>query len=188
MDAVKISNPKNSYCKKQNVNHIEKKSNEEVSITLNNNANLVIQPINLNIENKKKENCILITNSGESRVFTKKMLLEVINDIYQSKHFFDIKCFENKMPKETLEQHLYSYLHNKYGLKVSIFFTLKKNLIVEWANIIINGIKLFSGEDSEVFLFGKILKNEIEENYKEIIDKLKNAVNTNLEVKKNFNF
>ncbi len=63
---------------------------------------------------------MMVTHSGETRVFTKKMLLEAINDIYESKKHYDIKCQENKMSNETLEQFMYSYLNQKYGLKVYI--------------------------------------------------------------------
>jgi len=60
----------------------------------------------------------MITHSGESRIFTKKMLLDVINEIYESKKQYDAKCLENKVSNETLEQFMYSYLNTKYGLKV----------------------------------------------------------------------
>ena len=62
----------------------------------------------------------MITQSGETRIFTKKMLLDLINDIYESKRNYDAKCQENKQPNETLEQYMYSYLNHKYGLKVRI--------------------------------------------------------------------
>jgi hypothetical protein len=102
-----------------------------------------------------------------NRVLTKKMLLEIISEIYSSKAAFDKKCIESKMPKETLEQHMYTFLNQKYGLK---------NLIIEWATSIINGIRMFSPEDSEVCLFGKILRNELEEEAVVIVQKLKSTI------------
>jgi hypothetical protein len=54
-----------------------------------------------------------------NRVLTVKMLKEVIEDIYLSKMDYDVKCRENKMMRETMEQHMYSFLNQKYGLKVS---------------------------------------------------------------------
>ena len=89
-----------------------------------------------------------------NRVFTINMMKEVMNSLYNSKAEFDKKSDENKLPHETLEQHMYTYLNQKYGLK---------SMIIEWASNIINGIKVFSCEDSEICLFGKILRNEIEE-------------------------
>lgn len=102
-----------------------------------------------------------------NRVFTIKMMKEVMNEIYNSKAEFDKKSDENKLPHETLEQHMYTYLNQKYGLK---------SMIIEWASNIINGIKVFSCEDSEICLFGKILRNEIEENARLIYNKLAQSV------------
>lgn len=88
-----------------------------------------------------------VTGPNGGRVLTCKMLKEIIDEIYSSKVLFDKICFENKMARETMEQHMYTYLNHKYGLK---------NLIIEWATSIINGIKAYSSEDSDVFLFGKV--------------------------------
>jgi hypothetical protein len=67
-----------------------------------------------------------------TRVLTIKMLKDMINEIYQSKELYDRKCIENKMPKETMEQHMYSFLNQKYGLKVigityNLFIDLESN-------------------------------------------------------------
>ena len=62
---------------------------------------------------------------------------------------------------------MYSYLNNKYGLK---------NLISEYGSAIINGIKKYSKENSEVCLFGKVLRNELEEEEILIVSKLKNSI------------
>ena len=72
----------------------------------------------------------------------------MIAEIYVSKEEYDKKCVDTKVPKETMEQHMYSYLNHKYGLK---------SLIVEWATNLINGIKTYSLEDSEINLFGKVI-------------------------------
>ena len=52
---------------------------------------------------------------------------------------------------------MYTYLNQRYGLK---------NLIIEWAAAIINGIKTYLREDHDVALFGKILKNECDEEFR----------------------
>lgn len=93
-----------------------------------------------------------------------KQLLSVINDIYQSKTNHDQKCMENRLPKETLEQHMYTFLNKKYGLKT---------ITLEMAYSIINGIRQFSKLHSEVSLFGKILRNELEEKSHQVFLKLK---------------
>jgi len=55
-------------------------------------------------------------------------------------------------------------------------------LIIDWATTIINGIKLYSNEDSDILLFGMILRNEIDEQSKSMIDKLKETILEILEV------
>lgn len=86
-----------------------------------------------------------------------KQLNDMINDIYLSKVKYDKKCEENQLPRETMEQYMYTYLNQRYGLK---------NLIIEWAASIINGIKKYSKEDHSVSLFGKILRNECDEEFR----------------------
>lgn len=100
---------------------------------------------------------------------------EVIEEINNSKAAFDKKCHEAKMPRETMEQHMYTFLNHKYGLK---------NLIIEWATSMINGIKIYSGEDNDVCVFGKvnfnakikILRNECEEEFRIVLQKVKNTI------------
>lgn len=64
----------------------------------------------------KKGHSPLRTN----RQLTLKQLRDVIEEIYASKTKFDQKCYENHLPRETMEQHLYTYLNQKYGLKTLI--------------------------------------------------------------------
>ena len=56
-----------------------------------------------------------------------------------------------------MEQYIYTYLNQRYGLK---------NLILEWAAGIIFGIKKFADIDHQVALFGKILRNECDEEFR----------------------
>jgi hypothetical protein len=62
---------------------------------------------------------------------------------------------------------MYTYLNQRYGLK---------NLIIEWAAAIIAGIKKFSKDDHEVALFGKILRNECDEEFRFIQQTVKETV------------
>ena len=95
-----------------------------------------------------------------------------MNEIYNSKSSYDKKCYENKLPRETMEQHMYTYLNQKYGLK---------NLIIEWASSIINAIKKYSSIDNDINLFGKILRNEQEEDSRLILIKLRTTISDLLE-------
>jgi hypothetical protein len=133
------------------------KHKEDINLSHNHNETL----------NKTKLGGNVVIGPTGSRVLTIKMLKDIINEIYASKVEFDKKCMENKMPRETMEQHMYSYLNHKYGLK---------NLIIEWATSIINGIKMYSSEDSDVCLFGKILRNELEEDARLVLARLKTTI------------
>lgn len=123
-----------------NINNNFDKKNQEISnrdLNLNQNETL----------NKGKIANNLIVGPNGPRVLTVKMMKDIINEIYTSKAEFDKKCLENRLPKETMEQHMYSFLNQKYGLK---------SLIIEWATSIVNGIKMYSLEDSDICLFGKV--------------------------------
>ena len=52
---------------------------------------------------------------------------------------------------------MYTFLNQKYGLKP---------LILEWSVAIANGIKTHWAEDHDVMLFGKIMKNECDEEFR----------------------
>jgi hypothetical protein len=86
-----------------------------------------------------------------------KQLKDIIADIYLHKMKFDTKCRDSKLPIETMEQYMYTYLNQKYGLKP---------LIIEWASTIITGVKTYLRDDHEITLFAKILKNECDEEFR----------------------
>lgn len=107
------------------------------------------------------------------RALTLKQMKDVIEEIYTSKAKYDQRCLEAKLPRETMEQHMYTYLNQKYGLK---------NLIIEWATAIINGIKKFSIEDNDVAVFGKILRNECDEEFRFVQGQVKVTISELLRV------
>ena len=120
-----------------------------------------------NITNANPKDLKTVIGPISKRDISIRQLLETINDIYNSKLESDKKLTQNKQQKLTMEQFLYHYLNNKYGLK---------NLVIEYASGIIQGIRDFSKKNSEVMLFGKILRNEIEEQEILIIAKLKETI------------
>jgi len=62
---------------------------------------------------------------------------------------------------------MYTFLNQRYGLKT---------LIIEWAAAIIAGIKQYSKEDHEIALFGKILRNECDEEFRFIQQTVRDTV------------
>ena len=91
------------------------------------------------------------------RNLTIKQLKDTVQGIYAQKIKFDKKCEDSKQCRETMEQYIYTYLNQKYGLK---------NLIIEWFVAIINGIQMHQNDDHDIRLFGKILKNECDEEFR----------------------
>ena len=165
-----IKNAREIYTK--NKENLTTSNSNNNNITTNNNNNINnndnteennINNINNNNNNTNSSNLLPIT----PRILTIKNTKDIMSEIYTSKSNYDKKCFENKLPRETMEQHMYTYLNQKYGLK---------NLIIEWASSIINAIKLYSNEDSDINLFGKILRNEQEEDSRLILSKLRNTI------------
>ena len=62
---------------------------------------------------------------------------------------------------------MYTFLNQRYGLK---------SLIIEWAAAIINGIRRYSRDDHDVALFGKILRNQCDEEFRFIQQHVKDAL------------
>ena len=145
-----LNNAKEIYQKNKNISPIKEITDKNNNIDKNSL---------LNINN----NFLPIT----PKVLSLKYAKEIMNEIYNNKIIYDKKCNENKLSRETMEEYMYTYLSNKYGLK---------NLIIEWAAAIINAIKLYSNRDIEINLFGKILRNELDEESRFILDQLKNTI------------
>jgi hypothetical protein len=66
-----------------------------------------------------------------------------------------------------MEQHMSNYLNKKYGLK---------NLVVEWGSSIVASIKKYSNKDNDVAVFGKILRNECDEEFRLVQIQVKETV------------
>ena len=156
---------------KANIKDLDKESSKNFFLKNNNNSNYSLTN-NSMINNKMNYNKNDFILNTKPKILSLKATKEIMNEIYNSKIIFDKKCYESGKPRETLEQHMYTYLNQKYGLK---------NLIIDWASSIINAIKLYSSEDCEINLFGKILRNEQEEDSRLILSKLQENISELLE-------
>ena len=181
-----IKNLKNENRNLEEMNKLLKKDNEKITGNLFKKADQLIKG-NEQKQNNYKESRIveeddeknnfdiksLFENNNEkiilgpTRILAKNFLLEIINDIYKTKSYSDSKNLQNHYPRYTLEQHLFNYLKSKYGLK---------KLVIEWTINIYNGIKLYSKENGEICLFGLLLRNELDENSIQILNKIKESV------------
>ena len=150
---------------------IMKNKNDTNNIYLNKDNNNFTINTRINLPNMPK-NCFNKQIIVSKKKLTREQLNEIIQNIYKSKIAYDQNCIDLNKPLETMEQHMYQYLNNKYGLK---------NLTIEYASAIISGIKEFSKKDMNIKLFGMLLKNEIEENTLTIVDKIKQVIQETLE-------
>ena len=162
---LNISNNKTNSPFKSPECTISLENNNTINYYLNTNNNFTF-----NINN---------INASKHQIISLKTLKDFMDELYASKANYDMKCMEFKLPKETLEEHMYTFLNKKYGLK---------KLIIAWARNIINGIKYYSKKDSFVLLFGKIMRNEQEEEARFIIQKVEENIEALSKQKKNQNY
>ena len=118
-------------------------------------------------ETNKSEPDPTVLGLTGAKILSKKQMHDFMNEIYESKIEYDKVCNENHLKRESMEHYMYKFLNNKYGLK---------NLVIEWSSSIITGIKMYSSSDSDINLFGKILKNKIEEGQRLVVIKLKSTI------------
>lgn len=80
---------------------------------------IIIKKSKQNAEAALSTSSIKVNNTSHSKSFTQlatrtltlKQLKDVIDEIYASKEKFDKKCADGKMPRETMEQHMYTFLN-----------------------------------------------------------------------------
>ena len=153
--------PNNSDNKNQTNSFINNNYSSDINNNMTKNDTNFNHPIN-NITKLKTNKSPLSINVAK----------DIINEIYNCKENYDRSCYENKLPKETMENYIYIFFYNKYGLK---------NLVIDWASGLINAIKIYSKIDCDINLFGKIIKNEQEEGSRLVLIKLKESISSLLE-------
>ena len=159
---------KDENFRKANLENSQKMHNDNSkNQTIDNNS--INNRINLpNVSMKSFNKQIIISK----RKLTREQLNDIIQNIYKSKIVYDQNYIDLNKPLETMEQHMYRYLNQKFGLK---------SLTIEYASAIINGLKEYSKKDMNIKLFGMLLKNEVEENTLTIVEKIKQVVQETLE-------
>lgn len=81
------------------------------------------------------------------RVVTLRQAKDLIEEIAISKQKHDVRCIEIAIPRETMEQHMYNYLSQKFGLR---------SLIVEWATALVNSLKIYWSKDNDIAVFAMV--------------------------------
>ena len=94
-------------------------------------------------------------------------LKELIEEIYEHKKKYDQKCKKNKTARESMEQYLYLFFKQRFGLN---------NIVIEWVMSLIESLKIYSSSDSDVALFALILRNEVDEEFSNIQSQIKGTI------------
>ena len=125
-----------------------------------------------------KNNDMILKEKMNPRIISLKNLLDIINQIYKLRSCRIEKQNQGVYNKGTLEQDFYAYLKSRYGLK---------NLIIEWSINILSSIQAYYEISGEVYLFALILKNELDEDSIEILNKIKTTMNNILNLIYDYN-
>ena len=125
-----------------------------------------------------KNNDMILKEKMNPRIISLKNLLDIINQIYKLRSTRIEKQNQGVYNKGTLEQDFYAYLKSRYGLK---------NLIIEWSINILSSIQAYYEISGEVYLFALILKNELDEDSIEILNKIKTTMNNILNLIYDYN-
>jgi hypothetical protein len=114
-----------------------------------------------------------LSSGGGGRNLSLRQMRELIEEMYASKAKHDAKTDRMKLPRETLAQHLTTFLTARYGLKM---------LIAENAQACFDGIREYQEVDADVATFGCVLRHEVEEGFVEVQRQLKHTVGELLRV------
>lgn len=100
-----------------------------------------------------------------------EQLRKIIHELYESKLRSDQLARQGRRPRETLEEHMYTYYNSKLGVRSIIMDQIKR---------VLKAIDRHSGQDLGVSLFGKILANEVEEEFHYELEQLEKEVREQL--------
>ena len=165
---TKNNNNKTNLKNKNYNSNINK--NTKNNIKNNNNPLIISSSSTINNLDEINNNNSIIQNSP-TFILTLEQMLSLINDIYKQKLIYNKKCIESEKPLETLYNFIIIYLNQKFGLK---------EITINYFSSLIKGIKDYSKFNSEILLFGLLLRNEIEENSINILNQIKNILNETL--------
>ena len=159
----------NSINKKGSTNSffIFDKNDEIISALGNNNNNKNINSKTSRDNNQKKNNNGNLNNNNnkKSDIIPLNEFLNLLNNIYESKEKDEKINLEKNQPQETLEHHIYTFLTRKYGVK---------HIVIEKAFSIFSSLRKYSNINSDILLFAKIIRNDIDESSRLFSIEIKN--------------
>ena len=142
-----ISVISNNFNNKNNINNEVFNSKTSRENIKNRKESNDINKMNKISENKK-------SNSVNSDIIPLNEFLNLINEIYESKEKEEKINLKKNQPRETLEHHIYTFLTRKYGVK---------HIVIEKAFSIFSSLRKYSNLNSDILLFAKIIRNDIDE-------------------------
>ncbi|KAL0214318.1 hypothetical protein P9112_006502 [Eukaryota sp. TZLM1-RC] len=105
---------------------------------------------------------------SKHRDLTLKQTTELIEEIWESKVKTDKRNLNAKIPLETLNEHIFSYLNTKYGLP---------SLVMEMAGALTNAIHRYKTQSNFIAVFFHTLRSEIDEEFRHVQTQLEKTVN-----------
>ncbi|RLN50883.1 hypothetical protein BBJ29_001566 [Phytophthora kernoviae] len=97
----------------------------------------------------------------------REQLLDLIHCVYASKVKYDDRAITAGAPRETMEQHLYTYLNTRFGLP---------KLIVDYASAVWKAAEHFARRENDAAVFVALLRNRLDEGFLDIKRKLQSAI------------
>ena len=108
-----------------------------------------------------------ITPSVKDFSFTQ--MKTFIHSMYTKKKSHDTVCRQGHLPLETMEQYLYTYCTQQFGIK---------SLVLDYIQAVLKGTLSFSKQDVNIKIFRHLLKNEIDESFLKIKIRLEKTIAT----------
>lgn len=102
------------------------------------------------------------------KVISFSHLKELIGELYEAKKNFDSKCKKNQLPRESMEQFMFSFFKNKFGLNA---------IVIEWVFGLVEAVRMYHQKDNDIALFALILRNQVDEEFAEIQKQIKLTIN-----------
>ena len=156
----------NNYIDKkgEDINGSKENSLHRLQNNYKNNNNEKKNYENKDLNNNINNNSNSAHNSTNSEIIPLNEFIILINNIYESKEKEEKIILEKGQPQETLEHHIYTYLTRKYGVK---------HIVIEKAFSIFTSLRKYSNTNSDVLLFAKIIRNDIDESSKDFSKEIK---------------
>lgn len=128
-------------------------------------SSTIVNKVRKEITPKVYNNTIIMNNRiAQGRELSFKQLKETIEEVYATKSKYDEKCRESKAPIETMDQYMFTFLNQKFGLKT---------IITEWTFAIMKAVSRYENEDAEIRLFSKVIKHKVNEDFHLVFKKVK---------------